>query len=177
MWRLNMAAASYMLSLIATVLGLMEPFGKTMRTILLFNFAGNFLVGISYFLTKGYSGAAICAVACVQVVINYCFGIKQKKVPLWLILLYAAAFLFVNLLSFSVWYDVFSLAGAMLFVLSVAQSDARYYRVFYVSNSTAWMFYDVLSQSYGNLMTHVVLFAATSIAMLVRDGKKKSPKK
>ena len=78
-----MATASYILSMIATALGLIEPYNKRMKTILIFNFIGNFLVGLSYLLVKGYSGAAICGVACVQVFINYNFNAKQKKVPFY----------------------------------------------------------------------------------------------
>ncbi len=172
-----METISYITSLIATILGLCEPFGKKMRTILIFNFAGNLLVCISYFLTGSYSGAAICVVACVQVVVNFFFDVRGKKVPVWLVLIYAAAFLSVNLITFAAWYDVFSLVAAMLFVLSVAQSSAKYYRILYASNSTVWIFYDFLSGSYGNLATHIVLFAATSIAMLVHDRKQKISEK
>ena len=86
-----MPMISYILSIIATVLGLLEPFGKNMRIILLFNFTGNFLVGVNYFLTQSLSGAGICAVACVQVIINYFFDSKNKKVPKWLICVYALA--------------------------------------------------------------------------------------
>ncbi|MBQ7036290.1 MAG: YgjV family protein [Clostridia bacterium] len=171
-----MTMVSYILSIIATVLGLLEPFGKNMRIILLFNFTGNFLVGVNYFLTQSLSGAGICAVACVQVIINYFFDSKNKKVPKWLIGVYALAFLMVNLGTFSVWYDIFALLAPMLFVLCVAQSDAKYYRIFYASNAIVWIFYDIFAKSYGNLLTHVILFLATSAAMMVRDRKQNTEK-
>lgn len=171
-----MEIVPYIISAVTIVLGLCEPFGKTMRTILVFNFAGNFLAGVNYFLSRSISGAGICAVACVQVIINYLFNSKNKKVPTWLILVYALAFLLVNLGTFSVWYDIFSLLAPMLFVLSVAQSRAKYYRILYASNSTLWIFYDIFAKSYGNLLTHVILFLATSAAMFVRDRKKKTDK-
>ena len=83
---------SYIASLIATILGLCEPFGKKMKTILTLNFLGNLLVGASYHLTAGISGAAICYVACFQVLINYIFDAKGKKVPMWLIVFHAIVF-------------------------------------------------------------------------------------
>ncbi len=78
------AVISYILSLIATVLGLIEPFNKKMQMVLVFNFLGNLLVGTSYILAGGLdggavSGAAICYVACIQVFINYYFTAKGKK--------------------------------------------------------------------------------------------------
>jgi len=164
-----MATISYIFSFIATILGLIEPFGKKMKTILAFNFTGNLLVGLSYLLIGGMSGAAICFVACVQVVINYIFDMKGKKVPVWLIAVYAIAFLSVNLLTFACWYDAFALIAAVLFVVSVAQSDAKYYRVLYFLNSTVWILYDFLAAAYGNLLTHIVLFIATLVSIVIRN--------
>ena len=168
-----MATFSYISSFIATVLGLIEPFGKKMKTILTLNFLGNLLVGISYLFVSGYSGAAICFTACVQVLINYSFDAKQKKLPLWLIIIHAVIFLAVNIITFAHWYDIIALAAAMLFVLSVAQSSAKYYRVLYVTNSFLWIFYDFLAGAYGNLLTHIVLFIATMVAIYIRDRKAK----
>lgn len=168
-----MAILSYVASLIATVLGLIEPFGKKMKTILTFNFLGNFLVASSYLLISQKSGALICFTACIQVLINYGFDVKGKKLPMWLIITHAVVFLAVNVLTFSSWYDIFALIAALLFVLSVAQSSAKYYRVLYVSNSLVWIGYDFLAGAYGNLVTHIVLFIATGIAIILRDKKGK----
>jgi hypothetical protein len=164
---------SYIASFISTILGLCEPFGKKMKTILTLNFLGNLLVGTSYFLVSQYSGAAICFTACVQVLINYIFDVRGKKIPKALIIFHAVVFLAVNLITFAVWYDILSLAAAMTFVLSVAQSNAKHYRLLYVTNSFLWIFYDILASAYGNLFTHVVLFIATTVAIIVRDFKTK----
>ena len=169
-----MVITSYCLSLAATVLGFFEPFWKKMQTILIFNFLGNLLVGISYLLIGGYSGAGICAVACGQVFVNYFFDVKEKKVPSWLIAIYAIAFLSVNLSTFFHWYDGFSLVAAMLFVLSVAQSNAKNYRLLYAANSLVWIFYDIFAAAYGNLATHGILLLSTFLAMWMRDKKKKA---
>ena len=144
-----------------------------MKTILTLNFLGNLLVGISYILVGVKSGALICFVACAQVIINYTFDVRGKKLPIWLVIVHAAVFLAVNILTFAAWYDSFALVAAMLFVLSVAQNNAKYYRVLYVSNSLVWIAYDFLAAAYGNLSTHIVLFVATGIAIIIRDKKKK----
>ena len=168
----NMEQISYVASFISTILGLCEPFGKNMKLILTLNFLGNLLVGISYLLVASYSGAAICFVACVQVIINYSFNIRAKKLPGLLVVFHAVVFLAVNILTFRNWYDVLALVASLLFVLSVAQSNTKYYRVLFASNSMLWIVYDVLAGAYGNLFTHVVLFVATLMAMVVRDHKR-----
>jgi len=168
-----MESLSYAASLIATVLGLIEPFGKKMKTILMLNFLGNVLVGISYLLISGYSGAAICFTACIQVLINYTYDARGKKLPKWLIALEAVVFMVINAATFAHWYDILALLAAMLFVLSVSQSNAKHYRVLYMSNSFTWIAYDLLAGAYGNLFTHAVLFIATMSAILIRDIKSK----
>ncbi len=172
-----MANASYIASFIATILGLIEPFGKKMKTILPLNFTGNFLVGLSYLMVGQNSGAAICAFACVQVFINYIFDSKGKKVPFWLIIVYAVIFLSINLMTFAHWYDVFALAASMVFVVSVAQSNAKHYRILAFVNSSIWIFYDFLAAAYGNLFTHVVLLIFQIISVIVRDVKGKKDDK
>ena len=169
-----MATVSYIASMIATVLGLIEPFGKKMKTILTLNFLGNLLVGISYLMVSQKSGALICFTACVQVLINYSFDSRGKKLPLWLVSVHAVVFLAVNILTFASWFDIFALVAAMLFVLSVSQNSAKYYRVLYVSNSLVWIAYDFLAKAYGNLITHIVLFIATGIAIVIRDKVKQN---
>ncbi len=168
-----MLIISYTLSFIATVLGIIEPFGKKMRDVLILNFLGNALVGISYLLVSQKSGAIICFVACVQVIINYCFDKKEKKIPAWIIGLYAIAFIVANIFVFAAWYDLFAFAASMLYVLSVAQNNPKFYRVLYMSNSAVWIAYDVFAKAYGNLTTHIVLFIATITAIIVRDKLKK----
>lgn len=162
---------SYAASFISTILGLCEPFGKKMSTILVLNFLGNFLVGLSYLCISGYSGAAICFVACLQVSINYFFDRRGNKLPVWLVTVHAAVFLLVNLLTFTAWFDVLALLASFTFVLSVAQNNPKYYRILYITNSFLWIIYDILAHAYGNLFTHTALFIGTGISIYVRNKK------
>ena len=162
---------SYIASGIATILGICEPFGKKMSVVLILNFLGNLLVAVSYTLVSSISGAVICFTACVQVVINYFFDANKKKLPIGLIIAYAVVFLLVNLFAFTSWYDLFSLAATMAYVLSMAQSDVKKYRVLYAANSFLWIAYDIMTQSYGNLWTHIILFLSTGAAILLNRKK------
>ena len=163
---------SAIISIAATVEGLVEPFFKKMKTVLLFNLLGNALVGVNYLLTASYSGAIICGVAILGLCINYYFTSQDKKIPVGAIIFHAVAFLAANLVTFTYWYDVLALAASLLFVLSIAQESTKYYRLLYISNSLVWIGYDVFAKSWGNLFTHSVLFIAIFISIIVRDGKK-----
>lgn len=166
-----METISYIASFIATVLSLLEPFNKKMKTVLVFSFMGNVLVGTSYVLVGGISGSAICFTAAIQLLINYSFTARGKKIPMGFVIAHSAVFLAVNLITFKAWYDVFALIAAMLFVLSVAQSNAKYYRAIYIPNCLVWIAYDFMAKAYGNLLTHIVVLLALLGAIFVRDRK------
>lgn len=166
-----METISYIASFIATVLSLLEPFNKKMKTVLVFSFMGNVLVGTSYILVGGISGSAICFTAAIQLLINYSFTAREKKIPMGFVIAHSAVFLAVNLITFKAWYDVFALIAAMLFVLSVAQSNAKYYRAIYIPNCLVWIAYDFMAKAYGNLLTHIVVLLALLGAIFVRDRK------
>ena len=138
---------------------------------MIFNFLGNFLVGISYILTSGISGAATCFVACIQVLVNYGFNKRKKNIPMFVIVMHATIFVGLNIFTFRDWYDILALIAALIFVFSVAQSSSAHYRILYFSNSMVWIFYDCFASAYGNLMTHIVLMLATFVAILLRDSK------
>lgn len=168
---------SYAASTFAMVLGFFEPFNKKMTVVLIFSFVANLLVGISYILVGAVSGTMICAVAGVQLLINFCFTVRNKKVPLWLIFVYSAAYCIVNISTFSVWYDIFSLCAALGFVFSMAQSNPKYYRLLLITNMGSWLIYDIFATAYGNMIMHISSVITIVVAIYVRDVRNKSKNK
>lgn len=168
-----MELISGIISVLATIEGLVEPFFKKMKTVLLFNLLGNALVGINYLLSESYSGAIICGVAILGLCINYLFTSREKKIPKWVIGIHAVLFLAANLITFAHIYDILALIASLLFVLSIAQESTKYYRLLYISNSLVWIAYDFFAKSYGNLATHSVLFVAILISIILRDIRTK----
>lgn len=111
---------TYAASFISLILGIIEPFAQKMQTVLILSFLSNFLVGISYFFTssESTSGAVICFIACIQVIINYFFDRKEKKIPMALIVIYALSFIIVSIKVYSAWFDAFPLLQ-LCFMLQV----------------------------------------------------------
>ena len=168
-----MQIVSYIFSIITTVLGLFEPYCKKMKTVLIFSLIGNALVCTNYLITKSYSGSAICFIAVIQLIVNFSFTSRDKRIPKWIIAINAVTFLAINLLTFRVYYDIFSLIASLLFVFSVSQSSAKYYRILTITNALVWIAYDTLAKSYANLITHIILVIATTGSIIYRDIIKK----
>lgn len=168
------ATIAWILMAVTTILGIIEPFNKSMVGILIFNFAGNFLVAINYLIVGGSDaavGTAICLVACVQVFINAYFAKKEKKVPVWLLVVYLVVFLAVNVLNYNAWFDLLALTAAVCYVFSISQQKPKVYRILYCANSALWILYDFMAGVYQNLATHIALTVFTLVSMYIYDKK------
>ena len=145
-----------------------------MKLILLLVFSANVTVATSYLLTGAYNGAASCFVGGAQAIINYFFDRKNKKLPVWLITIYALAFIGVNLMVFNHVFDLIAMLASLTFVMCVGQKNGRKYRIWTFINTALWMTYDVLKASYGPLLTHGILICTVIFGIIVHDIRKKS---
>ncbi len=169
-----MELLSYVLSVTGTVL-LCTPSllkGKDMRLILLLVFLSNVSIGCSYLLVGAANGAVSCAVGAVQSIVNYFFDRKNKPLPLWLILVYAASFTVVNIVAFSQFADIFSLLACWAFVLCIAQKNGKNFRIWTLVNAVMWLTYDIVSLSFAPIITHAFQVCVVLFGMLMHDRKR-----
>ena len=171
-----METLAFILSTIGTICICIPPLlkGKNMKLILLLVFSANVTVATSYLLTGAYNGAASCFVGGAQAIINYFFDRKNKKLPVWLITIYALAFIGVNLMVFNHVFDLIAMLASLTFVMCVGQKNGRKYRIWTFINTALWMTYDVLKASYGPLLTHGILICTVIFGIIVHDIRKKS---
>ena len=148
--------------------------GKDMRLILFLAFLSNVFVGTSYILTAAWSGAISCGVGAIQTIINYFFEKKQKPLPVWLIVVYAATFTVVNLITFTRITDIFAILACYAYILGISQKNGKKFRIWSLSNAGLWLVYDLVSRSYGPVFTHICQSSIAIFGMLVHDRKKKT---
>lgn len=166
-----MEKIAFVLSTLGTICICIPPLlkGKNMKLILLLVCLTNVLIGVSYILTGEYNGAASCCVGAIQSTINYFFERKNKAIPSWLIAIYAAAFLVVNLLVFSRITDILALLAALVFILGISQKNGKQYRVWTLANAVLWGTYDMFNRAYGPLTTHAIQTAIILFGMIMHD--------
>ncbi len=171
-----MQTLSYILSFIglAAMVAASLIKGKNMKTILLLVFLSNLTVGTSYLCNgTGINGAAALYLACIQALINFFFQYRGKEIPKWLLLIYAAAIIALNIAVGGLKPLVLLVIVASLtFLLCIGQKNGAKYRFWTIVNISLWCLYDVLSKSYGALTTHVTLLVFTVVGMLIYDRKK-----
>lgn len=149
--------------------------GKKMKQILLLVFCGNFLYATSYLVGgSGINGAASCYLGGITAIINYFFDAKDKLIPKWLAMLYAAAFILVNL-----WVGGFNflvllaILATLCFVLCIVQQNGKRYRFWTAINLLLWCTYDILTASYGTMLAHIGQLTFNVIGMLIHDRKQR----
>lgn len=168
------------LSYILSILGLISMItaslikGRDMRKILFFVFCGNFLVATSYLIGgSGINGAAACYLGGIQSIINYFFDSKNKPLPTWLIVVYATAIIVLNIVVAGgvTWLGLLVIVASLTFILCIGQKNGAKYRFWTIVNMVFWCTYDVLSKSFGALITHAVQILFAVVGMLVNDMK------
>lgn len=172
-----MALLSYLLSVAGLVSSIVASLvrGKNMRLILFLIFLGNVLVGTSYLCDgKGINGAAALYLGAVQSIINYFFDSKNKRLPKWLIAIYVVAIIVLN-----IWVakgvtalGVLVIVASLSFIMGIIQTSGSKYRFWTFVNMILWITYDILSQTYGALTSHVSLFVFTVAGMIIHDKKR-----
>ncbi len=173
-----MEILSYILSLsgLASMILASLIKGEKMKKILFFVFCGNVLVATSYLVGgSGFNGAASCYIGGIQAIINYFFDSKNKPLPKWLIAIYCVAFIACNLAvgGFKP-LVILAIVASLTFVMCIGQTNGAKYRFWTIINIGLWCLYDVLSESYSALITHVVLLVFTVVGMIAHDRKKKA---
>lgn len=148
--------------------------GKNMKVILLLVFSCNALLATSYLVDgSGLNGAASCYLGALQSIINYFFDKKNKPLPIWLVVIYAVAFIVVNLLvgNFTL-LGILAILASLTFVMCIGQKNGARYRVWTLINETLWTLYDILSKSYGALATHLPLVFVNIVGIIIHDIKR-----
>lgn len=169
---------SYVFSIIALIFMTIPSVlkGKKMTFILILLFLGNALMGISYLQSNGINGAVSSFFGALTTAINFGFLLKHKNVPPWLITLYVAISILINLwVSGGFAAESILVIGASLaYQLGAAGKSGMQYRFWVLFNLLLWCVYDVISLSYSVLITHSIQFLINIVSMLIYDRKIKS---
>jgi len=148
--------------------------GEGIKKNLFFVFSGSMFVGVSYLFTSaGINGSVSSFIGGLQAIINYFFNSNNKKIPKWLVLVYVLMFLALNLAVINSPTGLLALFASLCFVGSISAKNGKGYRLWQIVNSSLWISYDILSCSYGPLVTPSVLFGFTVVGLLINDYKVK----
>jgi hypothetical protein len=181
----------YLLSLLGLIAMIIAPMvkGKNMKVILVLAFLGNFFVATSYVLTANYNGAASCYLGAIQCIINFVFfESRNKKLPMWLIWIYGASFVILNLavsvesydftnIFALIWntiislqlHEIIAIVATLMFVAGIVQKNGAKYRIWSLINILLWCTYDILAAAWAPLITHGIQVLSNGAGIVVHD--------
>lgn len=146
---------------------------KTKNKILIsYLIAGIFFI-ISFLLLKSYSGVITSFVIALETFINYIFDKNNKKIPLYLIFTLLFSSLFISLLFYKSWYDIFSILACIPFVFMLIQKKEKYIRILTL---TFLIFYTIFNYFVGAYTAFIgdILFIISTIISIIRYDLLKS---
>lgn len=169
---------AYILSITALVVMTIPSVvkGKNMKIILILLSIGNGLMGTSYLLDGGINGAVSSFIGVVTTAINLCFEVKKLPVPNWLTAIYIAVSVVMNLAvsrGLTVGVALVIIAG-VAYKIGVTRKTGSGYRFWIFFNLFVWCIYDIISGSYGVLVTHGAQLVVNVAGMVIHDRKSKS---
>ncbi len=152
--------------------------GKNMKGILLLLCLGNALMGFSYIINGSVNGAVSCFIGVMTALINFSLEIKNKPIPLWLIICYMVLSVVMNLWA-SGGIDlgmILVIGSALAYQMSVTRKNGADYRFWVLFNLIFWCSYDLVSQTYSALLTHGIQLVINVLSMFIYDRKSKKLK-
>ena len=170
------------LAFILSILGLLAAItpnllkGKNLKLILVFLVGANLLYAFSYLAEgKGINGSAAGFLGAVIAGVNFIFESKGKPIPKWLVVIYFAVAITLQLLVAEITcLTAIIVAAVAAFLMGVLQPNGKMYRIWALLNILLWVLYDILTQSYALLPMHSIQTITVVVGMIVHDRKKSS---
>lgn len=150
---------------------------KNMRLLLALQIISNGLLMLNFALLDAWSGALTAILATVQTIIIFIFRVSNKKIPVFVIILFMASFITGTIITYTRPLDIIPCVAAFIFVFSIIQTKASVCRVYSLLNTILWIIYDIGSGAWTTIITHVLLLGSAIVGIMRHDiGKKRRNK-
>lgn len=159
--------------LICTIISLSITHFKKLQHIIIGEVVLNAVFGINYALLCAWSGLAIAIAATVHSLCVTFFNSKNKKIPVWISIVFVAVYSAITLFTYTEIKDIFPFVSSVMFTLAITQKAPLKYRLLKATLSLMWLVYDICVMSYGSILTRVLSIVSHSIAISRNDIKKK----
>lgn len=149
---------------------------KDMKKILLCVVIASITTAINYFVSDSSGGFATYIIATAVALTGGIFAIKEKPVPIFVIVAYCLAYIAINIAAYEAWFTVFAITGAITGVICNTRENGMSYHIWVLANSILWCLYDIFAGAAGPLIQHL-LFTAVFAVGLGADIRKKTKNK
>lgn len=151
------------------------------KQILVFKIAANTFYGLQYLCLNAMPAMLMSIVSLVRCVIFFAFENKNKKVPIYVLLIILALIIVTPIfLNYGV-MGFFPLIGTLIYTIGTWQKNLNVFRIITLITACIWIGYNVFVGAYSSLIGNVFEVITSLIAIyrfnLNDDKKKKRGKK
>lgn len=149
---------------------------KKHANLLIAQMAANFFVALSFVLLgiSKMAGGLICFIAMVQALVNYLYQKRERKPPMWTLLLFGTLYAGATALTIYLAGEfdalqTFPFFCALIYMLAIFTVNPTVCRGLFLVNATLWILYDLMGAAFAwaNFSTHA-LEAISIIVGIVR---------
>ena len=132
----------------------------------------NLFSALNFVFLGSMASAYVCFFAVFEMLINYLFERKKKRVPLVVVLIYVAVNIALGAISFTGPLDVIPIVCALIFCATLLTKNEQNIRWLMLLNQSLWLVFDLTVGAYFFAVSNVLTIISTAIA-LYRFSKKK----
>ena len=154
------------IGIVVTVVCILSAQLKKKWQMLIVSLTANALQSLAYLLIEGgfTSAMVLCFVAVLQCFVTLVHVLHEKKPPLYEKIVFLILFPAAGLLTYTTPLDLFSIAGAVFFMLGTFQREPQHVRMFGVANCLTWMVYNAITLNTA-IFTQIFSLFSTRIAL------------
>lgn len=145
---------------------------KTKKNIMIMLAALSLASALNFLFLGSISGSLICFFAVLETFINYLYDSKNKKVPVYIIIIYVIVNIVLGLVSYKGLLDIVPIACALLFCATVCTKREYNIRKIMFANQSLWLVYDIIVKAYMFSVSNVLTLISIIISIIRYDLKK-----
>lgn len=149
---------------------------KDKKNILIGLILVNLTSTIAYIFLGTYSASVVTTIAIFQTYIKYKYDQKDKKMPIYLQIIFIIISIIGGIFTAHSWLDIIPTICLVLYTLSILQSKERNIRLLIVANILGWIIYDAYALAFVGILTSMFSLTSTIIAIIRYDIRKEAKK-
>ena len=139
------------------------------KSVLISFLIANIMYGFEFFLLDAMSGFYTCFIAAIRAIVYYIYEKKNKKKPIFLLLIFWGLIIVAGMNSYIDLYSLLPIMGTLLISWGLWQSNLRAFRIVAAIDPINYFIYDFHVGAYIGIIAAVLEFVGAIIAIIRLD--------
>ncbi len=169
---MNNFVIAQIFGILGIIAGILSMQFKNRKQILIALFLLNTFCSLNFVFLSNMTSAYICFFANIEMIINYCFEIRKRDVPRWIIGIYIVINIILGMITFKNIVDIMPIVCAILYCGTILSKNESNIRKLMFFNQTLWLIFDFVVGAYASCINAFLTIVSVVIAMFRYDFNK-----